>query len=197
MFSICIAFLLTAPAQIEPDQIEAPLQTEETVVSAENIVLKTGFPVVIRIEEQLGSKLSKTGQFFNLSLAEPVMEGHRTLIPAGAPGRGQVVHAKKGGFSGSAGELILAARYVEYQGRQIKLRSMRFAETGKDNTGTAMAVGIAAGVIGYFISGGNTIVEPGTTANAKFAVDTIFIIDPQEIVPSESSEGSSGSEVNE
>lgn len=197
MFSICIAFLLTAPAQIGPDQIEARLQTEETIVPAENVVLKTGFPVVVRIEEQLGSKLSSTGQFFKLSLAEPVMHGNHILIPAGVPGQGQVVHAKKGGFSGSAGELILAARYVEYNGQKIKLRSMRFAETGKDNTGTAMAVGIAAGVVGFLVSGGNTIVEPGTTANAKFAADTIFSIGPQEIEPSESTEGSSGSEVNE
>ncbi|PHR15744.1 MAG: hypothetical protein COA41_15610 [Sphingopyxis sp.] len=173
------------------------MPAQETADSSDKITLETGFPIIVRIDEQLGSKLSSTGQYFKLSLAEPVMyEGH-ILIPAGVPGQGQVVHAKKGGFSGSAGELILAARHVEYNGRKIKLRSMKFAETGKDNTGTAMAVGIAVGVVGFLVSGGNTIVEPGTTANAKFAEDTIFTINPQEIGPSESTEGFSGSDVNE
>jgi hypothetical protein len=197
MFSISIALLFSASVQSESNQSAPLLPTEETALSSDEIALKTDFPLVVRIEEQLGSKLSSTGQFFNLSLAEPVIYENQILIPAGAPGKGQVVHAKKGGFSGSAGELILAARYVEYRGRQIKLRSMKFSETGKDNMGTAMAVGIAAGVLGFLVSGGNTIVEPGTTANAKFAADTIFSIDPQEIEPSESTEGSSGSEVNE
>jgi len=197
MLSICIALLLTTSVQPEADGIDSRFLAEEKTSSLEVVVLETGFPIVVRIEEQLGSKLSSTGQFFKLSLAEPVIYENQILIPAGVPGKGQVVHAKKGGFSGSAGELILAARYVEYKGRQIKLRSMKFSETGKDNTGTAMAVGIAAGVLGFLVSGGNTIVEPGTTANAKFAADTIFNIDPREIEPSESTGGSSGSEVNE
>lgn len=197
MLATCVAFFLTAAVQSEPIGVGSVLPAQETADSSEKIILETGFPILVRIDEQLGSKLSSTGQYFKLSLAEPVMyEGH-ILIPAGVPGQGQVVHAKKGGFSGSAGELILAARYVEYNGRKIKLRSMRFAETGKDNMGTAMAVGIAVGVVGFLVSGGNTIVEPGTTVNAKFAEDTIFDFSPREIEPSESTEGSTGSEVNE
>ena len=197
MFATCVALLLSASAQSGTNPTAPDSPAEETAQSSEEIMLKTGFPILVRIEEQLGSKLSSTGQYFKLSLAEPVIYQDHILIPAGVPGQGQVVHAKKGGFSGSAGELILAARYVEYNGQKIKLRSMKFSETGKDNTGMAMAVGIAAGVVGFLVSGGNTIVEPGTTANAKFAEDTIFPIDAQEIEPSESTEGSSGSDVNE
>lgn len=197
MYFTCVALLAVLPVLAEADVPSPPLLGQETVTNSKNITLKTGFPVVVRVEERLGSKLSSTGQLFKLTLAEPVMDEERILIPAGTPGQGQVVHAKKGGFSGSAGELILAARYIEHNGRQIKLRSMKFAATGKDNTGAALAVGMAAGVVGFLVSGGNTTVEPGTTADAKFAADTVFNIDPQEINPSESTEGSTGSEVNE
>ncbi|QZP09620.1 hypothetical protein [Caenibius sp. WL] len=64
-------------------------------------------PITIRIEQELGSKLSHPGDPFRISLAEPVVVEGTELVPAGAQGMGEVVHAKKGGFGGAAGELVL------------------------------------------------------------------------------------------
>ena len=44
---------------------------------------------------------------------------------------GEVVHAKKGGGSGAAGELVLAARYLDFEGSRVRLRSMRLDGNGE------------------------------------------------------------------
>ena len=91
------------------------------------------------------------------------------------------MHAAKAGFGGGAGELILAARFLDHGGRRIDLRSFRFGQTGHDNTAEAIAVNAVIGPLGLLVSGGNVTVEPGTVANAKIATDTEFeIFMPQE-----------------
>ncbi|MET0587174.1 MAG: hypothetical protein ABWZ75_01520 [Novosphingobium sp.] len=67
-------------------------------------------PVSIQILAALGSKVSKSGDTFPIRLAAPVIVDGTVAIPAGAEGMGEVVHAKKGGGIGAAGELVLAAR---------------------------------------------------------------------------------------
>ena len=124
-------------------------------------------PVAIRIEQELGSKLSHSGDTFRISLAEPVLVEGTELVPAGVQGMGEVVHAKKGGFGGAAGELVLAVRYLEVDGRHLNLRSLAYLGRGKDNTDLTAAVGIAAGFPALFINGGNTVVPPGTIVTAK------------------------------
>ncbi len=75
---------------------------------------------------------------------------------------------------GKAGELILAARYLEYQGTRIPLRSLRYGQgRGKDNVGTAAVVGFAVSpIITPFITGGEVRVPAGAEALAKVAADT-------------------------
>jgi hypothetical protein len=100
------------------------------------------------------------------------------LVPAGVMGVGEVVHAKKAGGSGAPGELILAARSLDLNGRRIMLRSLKLAGVGESrikdvNTlNTAAAATIpAVSLIGYFVKGGETAVPRGTIAGAKLAAD--------------------------
>ena len=102
-------------------------------------------------------------------------------MPAGITGEGQVVHAKKAGMAGSAGELVLAARYLDYAGRRIELRSFRFIEEGdellsrgQNTVDLASATNAAIGPLGFFIGGGNTTIAPGTLASAKTRNDEAF-----------------------
>ena len=171
-------FYLPATLQSAP-AIAAPVDSDSPV--SDQVMIPLGYPVSISVDQEVSSKTSKAGDYFPLSLYAPIIIEGTEILPAGASGRGQVVHAKKGGFSGSAGELILAARYIEYNGRQISLRSFKFPEatvqaggTGKDNTGLVTAVNVAAGPLGFLISGGNIVVVSGTRANAKFKEDTYF-----------------------
>lgn len=135
-------------------------------------------PVAIRIHAELGSKISKSGDIFPISLAEPIVIDGRELVPAGITGMGEVVHAKKGGFGGAPGELVLAARYLELNGRQIRLRSFSLHREGKDNLGLTSGVAIAAGLPALFINGGNAVVPSGTVSNAKLREDFNVEISP-------------------
>lgn len=125
----------------------------------------------------LGSKTSKSGDTFPIRLAEPlVVDGHE-LVPAGTMGMGEVVHAKKAGGSGAAGELVLAARYLDVGGRHMKLRSLRLVPEGNSKINTVNTLMVATSptilapvaLAGFFISGGQAMVPEGTVAEAKIA----------------------------
>lgn len=145
------------------------------------LLLPKTTPLTIVIDAELGSKISAAGQKFPIRLARPVTVDGVEVLPAGIIGEGEVVHAKKAGMAGAAGELVLAARYLEHDGRRIELRSFRFYDAGdetlskgQDNTGVSNVTTALAGPIGFLIGGGNTNVLPGTLASAKTRNDETF-----------------------
>lgn len=163
------------------DAIPAEAAPEAAPDAASEFLLPKATPVVIAVDKDVGSKISMAGEMFPIRLAQPVEHDGVRLLPAGIAGEGQVVHAKKAGMAGSAGELILAARYLDYNGRRMELRSFRFIEEGdevlsrgKNNVGLASATNAAIGPLGFFISGGNTTIAPGTLASAKTKNDETF-----------------------
>ena len=125
-------------------------------------------PVVLKIGTLLGSRVSTSGEMFPLTLAEPLVVDGRVVVPAGTPGMGEVVHAKKTGL-GVGGELVLAARYLDFAGQRIRLRSMQVGGKGKDNQTLSYAVGATVGLPALFIRGKHIEVPPGTLAEAKVA----------------------------
>lgn len=188
MLSSLIVVLLQSVAAGEPPAV--PPAPEAVVTAAKPadappapaaLVLPKGTPIVIAIDKELGSKISQTGETFPIRLAEAVAVDGVEVLPAGITGQGQVVHAKKAGLAGAAGELVLAARWLDLDGRRIELRSFRFFEAGEvtlskgqDNTGVSNVTTALAGPIGFLIGGGNTIVPPGTVASAKIRNDESF-----------------------
>lgn len=146
------------------------------------LLLPKTTPLIIAIDKEMGSKISQTGETFPIRLAQPVIVDGIEVLPAGITGEGEVVHAKKAGMAGAAGELVLAARYLDHGGRRIELRSFRFFEAGadtlskgQDNTGVSNVTTALAGPIGFLIGGGNTNIAPGTLASAKTRNDESFV----------------------
>lgn len=182
--------LLMQPAIVaaEPAPVAAEAPVEAAAPAAETpapapagLLLPKTTPLIIAIDKELGSKISVTGETFPIRLVEAVSVDGVEVLPAGITGQGEVVHAKKAGLAGAAGELVLAARYLDLGGRRIELRSFRFMEAGEsslgkgqDNTGVSNITTAVAGPIGFFIGGGNTNVLPGTVANAKTRNDELF-----------------------
>ncbi len=124
--------------------------------------------VRIELAEALSSRTSVTGETFVISLASPVVIDGREVIPAGAKGRGEIIHAKKTGI-GVGGELVLAARYLNLGDRQLRLRSMQFNGAGRDQQGLVLAVAAAVGLPAMFIRGKHIDVPTGALADAKTA----------------------------
>ncbi len=132
-------------------------------------------PIDLEIMATMNSQANHIGEHFPFRLASPIVVDGKTIVPAGAMGSGDVVHAAKSRFGGKPGEMILAARYIEHNGIRIPLRSLRAgAGQGKDNGDTAAAVAIAvSGVLSMFITGGEVNVPSGTIMNAKVSAATL------------------------
>jgi hypothetical protein len=122
--------------------------------------------LVFEMGVTMTSKSSQRGDRFPLRLADPVrIDGH-LVIPAGTPAMGEVVHADRARAGGQAGELVLAARYLEWDGRQLPLKSFR-AGVGKDRTKSAMGVAIVASVAGFLVRGGQMEMPAGSLITAR------------------------------
>lgn len=138
-------------------------------------------PVRIELLAPVGSKFSKSGDMFPIRLVDPILVDGQVAVPAGVTGMGEVVHAKKSGGSGSPGELIVAARYVDVRGSRLRLRSMRMSATGKSREGGVVALNAASvasplpiSFAGFLIKGKQVVFEAGTIADAKTAEDLML-----------------------
>lgn len=150
--------------------------------------------VKIEIGATINSQANKIGEHFPIRLAEPIVIEGKTLVPAGTTGQGDIVHAAKSRFGGRAGELILAVRYLDYNGIRIPLRSLRYiVGHGKTNEGKAAAAAIVIGgavgaTLAMFITGGEVNVPAGTHALAKTSAPVV--IPQSSVIPTPQQEGS-------
>jgi hypothetical protein len=127
--------------------------------------------VYVEVQDQFGSKISKSGQEFRFRLAAPIVLGDCEAIPAGTPGMGEVVHAKKATGMGAAGEFVAAARYLQVGERRLGLRSLKLVLTGGDRVGWS-TMQSQIGILSYAFmdvdtKNPNVTVEPGTIVMAK------------------------------
>lgn len=192
MLSVLVAALFAAePVVVTPQPVvistisTTPIIAPPPPAIADCCVIKALTPVRLAIINPINSNQVASGQQFAFALSEPILLDGGRSIPAGTPGQGEVIHASRSGMAGKAGELVLAARYLDYQGTRIPLRSMRFGENGKDQTGVANAVAIGAAVVaplaGIFalaITGGEVRVPAGARAEAKVSADTRIGVPP-------------------
>jgi hypothetical protein len=162
-----------APAVAAPAIPAAPPPTPPAACPSDAKCIPALTVVTLKIGATLGSKLSVSGQTFPIMLAEPIEVDGQQLIPAGVTGMGEVVHAKKTGV-GVGGELVLAARYLDFNGQQIRLRSMQLGGKGKDNEALTFAVGVTVGLPALFIRGKHIEVPEGSLATAKIAAQVVL-----------------------
>lgn len=159
-----------AAAQVTAISIPAETPTGGAPLTAPGLEhLAANTPVTVEVAELISTRINKIGDSFALKLAKPIEVNGKVVAPAGAEGRGEVVDAGRPGIGGKPGKLVLAARYVEFDGKKVPLRSMKVAVSGEDAIGASMAVGVAIGIVGIFVEGGHIEVAPGTTAIAKVA----------------------------
>ncbi len=124
--------------------------------------------VEIEILQALASKTSKGGDKFPIRLSRPLVWEGRTVLPAGLTGEGEVVHAAKARAMGKAGELVLAARYLDCPAsaagpaRRIPLGYFKMGLAGDSRAVEAMFI-----PFGMFMGGGQADIAAGSRANAQ------------------------------
>lgn len=164
------------------------LARPEAPVTPPTAILPRLTPVLIELLATLSSESSTTGDHFPIRLAEAVVVDGQTVIPAGTMGEGEVIHAKRKGGMGAAGELIITARYLDLGGQRIALRSLRVNGDGQSRIDTVNGVAVASAatfplvsLVGFFITGGALTVNEGTIAAARTAEEvTLPLATPAE-----------------
>lgn len=174
----CAGSLLAqqGPPVAAPQPTDVPAPQVAPQPATPGIAIPALTPVSLVLKQNVGSKISTSGETFSFTLAEPQVIDGREVVPAGTPGMGEVIHAKRGGGSGSAGELVLAARYLQVGDRRLRLRSLQVAEAGKDKIGTvnALAPVPVKGMFGFLVKGKEIDLPEGTLLHAKTAEDFIL-----------------------
>src|SRR5262249_27227866 len=121
LLTVCCAGVAFATAQITRAE-DTAAAADATATPAAHLCL-ADTEVHLKMLVPLGSDTHKPGHRFPIEVVEPVRVDNVVVIPAGAQGEGEVVHAAKSGFGGKAGELILVSRFVRVGDRTVKLHS--------------------------------------------------------------------------
>lgn len=170
--------LLPATASVRADVMIGVVNADAPVVAAETAALPVMLPantvVQLQTVDPVGSKTSKSGDAFRLRLSQPVFSGGKVMIAVDTPVMGEVVHAARSGIGGKAGELVLAARYIDAPQGKIRLRSTLSA-AGKDNTDAALAAALLTGGLGVIIRGKEVELPAGSLVSARLATEVVII----------------------
>lgn len=129
--------------------------------------LPDGTVIELETMEPISSARAKRGDHFRLRTTEAITVDDVLVLPAGTEGVGEVIHADKARSGGKAGELLLAARSLQLDGRSVPLRGMQLGRNGKDQSQASLAVSMALGPLGLFVQGGEVVIPAGTPAHAK------------------------------
>ncbi|MCH8614511.1 hypothetical protein LZ016_00100 [Sphingomonas sp. SM33] len=98
------------------------------------LLIHKGIFVPIELAAPVSSESAQNGDRFPIRTFEPVVSEGTTLIPVGAVGEGEVIHAAKARGSGMPGELIVAVRFVRCGNTEIPIGHLQFSDSGRDQT---------------------------------------------------------------
>jgi len=137
------AFALTPPPSVSNGGAATASAVPAAGLSAPSALAPTpsvccrvaaGTVVDVELAEPVNTRRQKRGDHFALRLAEPLVIDGKMIVPAGAAGSGEVVDAANGGIGGRPAKLILAARYIDYDGARVTLHGFRLGGGGHDNS---------------------------------------------------------------
>lgn len=154
------------PPAPPPDQQQAPPPNgqaapppnqQQAPPPAAMLTIPAGTRLRVRLDQDLGSKISQPGQTFDATMADPVLVNGQTVIPRDARVEGTVIDAKAlGHFKGGALlELRLERVRTRWGSYPVATSTMEQVEKGKGKrTGLFAGGGGAFGAIIGGIAGG-------------------------------------------
>lgn len=151
----------------EPAPVEA--------VSAPGVRIPAGTLIDLETVQEVSSLTSKIGDRFPIRVVSPLMVDGVVVIPAGTMGVAEVTTATPAGMMAKGGELMVLARYLEIDGRQVPLRGLKLGVRGENNLFLAFVAAQAVGPLALFIKGGNVVFPAGTQAQAKIGAETVLV----------------------
>jgi len=161
---------------IQNDAVASPPPVVEP--KPEPIIVPAGTVLVVRTSQELGSKISQTGQTFLATLAQPVSVGGRSALPAGSTVSGTVLTAKAKGKIKGEGQLDLSLTSISVGGHTYNIHTGMLSSTikgkGKRTAGTTGGGAAGGALIGGLAGGGaGAAIGAGVGAAAGFIGGTL------------------------
>lgn len=153
------------------------------------IVIPTGTHLRVRLDQDLGSKISQDGEDFTATVADDVVVDGQTVIPRGAQAEGVVVSARPlGRFKGGAALALRLERVKTNWGSYpVQTSTMSQVEKGKGKR-TALFAGGGAGfgaLIGGLAGGGKGALIGGLAGAGAGTAGTALTGNKQILLPAE------------
>jgi hypothetical protein len=148
----------------EPATSTAAGAATAAAATASAHILRADRLIPLRFEETLVSGVNAPGSLFRMQVTDDIMVDDQVVIPAGTVAFGEVIDSQKAGMLGKAGVLVLSARYVHLDQRDIRLHSALGA-AGTSNT---------AALVVPFLRGKDATIEQGTRVVVRTAKDESF-----------------------
>lgn len=154
--------------------VEAPPPTVASPpITTRTVRLPAGTQIEIELVDGLSSKTSQIAERFAIRLAEPISVDGSVVLASGATGEGEVIDVAAAGINGKQGKLNISARYLDLDGRRVRIRGMALISTGTSRVdlATGMLLVPYVGLATVFVRGGNIELPAGTRATARLAED--------------------------
>ena len=155
----------------------------------EAIELPQGTDIRVRLDQDLGSKISNPGDSFQATVADDIQVRGRTVIEKGARADGEVVDAKAlGRFKGGAALVIKLDRVTTRFGSYpVESSSISRAEQGKGKRTGIMAGGGAGlgALIGGLAGGGKGALIGGLAGAGAGTAGSAFTGNKEIVLPAE------------
>ncbi len=154
------------------------------------ITLAGGTTIRVRLDSDLGSKISQPGDSFRASVADDVLKDGEVVIPRGARAEGTVIDAKPlGRFKGGALLSVKLDRvHTKWGSYPVATSTISRAEQGKGKR-SAGFIGGGAGlgaVIGGIAGGGKGAAIGALAGGGAGTAGTAFTGNKQIVLPAES-----------
>jgi hypothetical protein len=187
---VALALVPVAPAQRVtsnsplPQQSEAAPQSSASstpaITPSQEMVLRDGTPVRLRLTRSLSSAHAKTGDEIDFDVMDDVTIAGKTIMPRFTKAMGVITEAEHKKWAGRGGKLNFALQYVRLEdGTKVALRAVSDnkggGHVGLMTAGMVATVALTAGFsapLFLFIHGKDALVPQGTELTAYVDGDT-------------------------
>lgn len=181
-----------APTRSAPDAQPAPKHQAPAPAPAPKpmaLVIPAGTVIPVRLDEDLGSKISQTGDTFTASVSDDVLVGDQVVIAKGARAIGTVVDAQPLGKVKGAASLDIRLERVTTKSGSVAISTISIdkSEKGKGKR-TAIMAGGGAGLgalIGGLAGGGKGAAIGALAGGGAGTAGGVFTGNKQIVLPAE------------
>jgi hypothetical protein len=164
--AVALPCAVCAQTVVGPSATVAPIPT---ATAAAAVVVASGTPLKIALTDQLASNSAHVGDRFQFHSLEDVTVDGWVIIPKGALGEGEILHAESAGGNGHPGKLQLQFDWIySADNLKVKLSDVPATSNGDAAKGGASTATIASylvlGPLGLFahnfVHGKDVVVKP-------------------------------------